>query len=285
MSERQRGTHFVPPLGLDDTILVRHDARRTEGGKDGLQRQHRGVVLLREVAEGKLLAALLDEFQQLCRALVVGEVAPDRLDAGAQIVGVRPAAEHMQVVVALEGHKVAAGEGFMYSRSQHTEVGGDGHGLLVGGVDAVAHTGDVVAGGKSFDPEDTDVLFPARRQGCHAASVRDNAVCVQKFQCLLCTVHRQRIFFQEGGKALHMVAMLMGDKNAVAVGDVQLQLLEGCAGGADAFAHIHDEIPLPTAHDAAVAGGTGIKRDKFRHDKPQQIKPLRLLRSHKNAGT
>ena len=82
-----------------------------------------------------------------------------------------------------------------------------------------------------------------------------------------------------------MVAMLMGDKNAVAVGDVQLQLLEGCAGGADAFAHIHDEIPLPTAHDAAVTGGTGIKRDKFRHDKPQQIKPLRLLRSHKNAGT
>ena len=43
MSERQRGAHFIPPLGLDDTILVRHDARRTEGGKDGLQRQH--VVL------------------------------------------------------------------------------------------------------------------------------------------------------------------------------------------------------------------------------------------------
>ena len=35
---------------------------------------------------------------------------------------------------------------------------------------------------------------------------------------------------------------LMGDKNAVAVGDVQLQLLEGCAGSADAFAHIHDEM-------------------------------------------
>lgn len=33
-----------------------------------------------------------------------------------------------------------------------------------------------------------------------------------------------------------MVAVLMGDKNAVAVGDVQLQFLEGCAGGADAFA-------------------------------------------------
>ena len=42
MSERQRGAHFIPPLGLDDTILVRHDARRTEG--DVYKRQIVGLT-------------------------------------------------------------------------------------------------------------------------------------------------------------------------------------------------------------------------------------------------
>ena len=64
-SERQRGADLVPPLGLDDALPVRHDARRTEGGKNGLQGQRGGVVLLREVAERELLAAPLNEFQQL----------------------------------------------------------------------------------------------------------------------------------------------------------------------------------------------------------------------------
>ena len=183
----------------------------------------------------------------------------------------------MQVVVALQRHEVAVREGFMYDGGQHTEVGGDGHGLFVGGMDAVAHAGHIVAGGEGFDPESPDLCFPARRQGRHVAGWGDDMVLLQKPQRLLRAVHRQRMLFQEGGKPLHMVAVLVGDKDAVAVGGVQLHRLEGRAGGPDALAHIHDEIPLPAAHHAAVAGRTGVKRDKFRHDKPQQTKPLRLL--------
>jgi len=77
-------------------------------------------------------------------------------------------------------------------------------------------------------------------------------VLLQKPQRLLRAVHRQRMLFQEGGKPLHMVAVLVGDKDAVAVGGVQLHRLEGRASGPDALAHIHDEIPLPAAHHAAV---------------------------------
>lgn len=62
----------------------------------------RGVILLREMAEGKLLASLLDQLQQFYRALIVGKVTPVGLDAGAQVVGIPPAAEHVEVVVAFQ---------------------------------------------------------------------------------------------------------------------------------------------------------------------------------------
>ena len=51
-------------------------------------------------------------------------------------------------------------------------------------------------------------------------------VLLQKPQRLLRAVHRQRMLFQEGGKPLHMVAVLVGDKDAVAVTDGKAQRLE-----------------------------------------------------------
>ena len=42
-----------------------------------------------------------------------------------------------------------------------------------------------------------------------------------------------------------MVAVLVGDKDAVAVTDGKAQRLERRRGSAHALAHIHDEIPLP----------------------------------------
>ena len=164
----------------------------------------------------------------------------------------------MQVVVALQRHEVAIREGFMYNGGQHTEVGGDGHGLFVGGMDAVAHAGHIVAGGEGFDPESPDLCFPARRQGRHIAGGGDDMVLLQKPQRLLRAVHRQRMLFQEGGKPLHMVAVLVGDKDAVAVTGGKAQRLERRRGSAHALAHIHNEIPLPAAHHTAVAGGTRI---------------------------
>ena len=65
---------LIAALGLHDAVLFRHDTCRTQGVEHGLQGKRRGVVLLREMAEGKLFASLLDQFQQLCRALIVGEV-------------------------------------------------------------------------------------------------------------------------------------------------------------------------------------------------------------------
>ena len=145
----------------------------------------------------------------------------------------------------------------MHRRREHAKVGCNGHGLTVRGVDAVAHTGHIVAGGKALHAKRAHVLFPAF-QLVQLTAGRYDAVAVQKIQRCRCTVHRQRVLFEEGGKPLHMVAVLVGDKDAVAVTDGKAQRLERRRGSAHALAHIHNEIPLPAAHHTAVAGGTRI---------------------------
>ena len=209
------------------------------------------------MAEGKLLASLLDQLQQLCRALIVGKVAPVGLDAGAQVVGIPPAVEHVEVVVAFQRHQVTAAQGLMHRRGQDSQVGGNGHGLIIRGVDAVAHAGHVVAGGEHRHAEISHILFPAG-QGAQLTAGGHNAVCIQKIQRIICTVYRQRILFEEGGQPLDVVRVLMGDQNARTIADVQAQLLECRRGGAHALSHINDDVLFPRAHHAAIAGGTRV---------------------------
>ena len=210
------------------------------------------------MAQGKLFAAALDEFQKLCGALVVGKVPPHALDAGAQIVGIGSAAQHVQVVVAFQRHKVAAGKRFVHRRGQGAKVGSDGHGLIIRGMDAVAYAGYIVAGGEGLYPEAADVLFPALQRVQFAVGGH-NIVGIQKIQRSRCAVHRQRVLFQEGGKPLDVVAVLVGDKDARAIADGKPQRFERCRGGAHSLAHIHDEVLCTAAHHAAVAGRTGIQ--------------------------
>ena len=82
-SKFQRRADLIPPLGLDDAVFFGNDTGRTKGIEDRLQREHGGIIFLGKMAEGKLLAPLLHQFQELCCALVVGEVAAGGLDAGA----------------------------------------------------------------------------------------------------------------------------------------------------------------------------------------------------------
>ena len=82
-SKFQYRADLIPPLGLDDAVLFGDDTGRTKGVEDRLQREHGGIIFLGKMAEGKLLAPLLHQFQELCCALVVGEVAAGGLDAGA----------------------------------------------------------------------------------------------------------------------------------------------------------------------------------------------------------
>ena len=164
----------------------------------------------------------------------------------------------MEVVVAFQRHEVTTGQRFVHRGRQDAKVGGDGHGLIVRRVDAVTHTGHIVAGGERRHAEIADVLFPAGHAAQFAGRGHD-AVRIQKIQRRGCTVDGQRILFQEGGQALHMVAVLVGHKDARAITDVQVQRLEGRTGRPHALAHINDEVALPTAHHAAVAGRAGIQ--------------------------
>ena len=185
-------------------------------------------------------------------------MSPHALDAGAQIVGVGPAAQHMQVVVAFQRHKVAAGKRFVHRRGQGAKVGSDGHGLIVRGMDAVAHTGHIVAGGERLHPKTADVLFPALQRVQLTVGGHD-IVGIQKIQRSRCAVHRQRVLFEKGGKPLDVVAVLVGDKDACAIADGKPQRFERCHGGAHPLAHIHDKVLCAAAHHAAVAGGAGIQ--------------------------
>ena len=74
-SELQCRAYLVAALCLHDAVLLRHNARRAQRVEHGLQGKRRRVVLLRKMAQRKLFAPFLNEFQQLCRALVVGKVA------------------------------------------------------------------------------------------------------------------------------------------------------------------------------------------------------------------
>ena len=89
-SELQCRAYLVAALCLHDAVFFRHDTGCTQGGEHGLQGKAGRVILLREMAQGELFTAALDQFQKLCGALVVGKVSPHALDAGAQIVGVGP---------------------------------------------------------------------------------------------------------------------------------------------------------------------------------------------------
>ena len=106
----------------------------------------------------------------------------------------------------------------MHRRGQGAKVGGDGHGLIVRGMDAVAHAGYIVAGGERLYLEAADILFPALQRVQFAVGGHD-IVGIQKIQRSRCTVHRQWVLFEEGGKPLDVVAVLVGDKDARAIAD------------------------------------------------------------------
>ena len=81
-SKFQCRADFAAALCLHDAVPVRHNARRTQRIEYGLQRKGGCIVLLREMAQCKLFASLLNELQQLCSALIVGKMAPGALDPG-----------------------------------------------------------------------------------------------------------------------------------------------------------------------------------------------------------
>ena len=107
-------------------------------------------------------------------------------------------------------------------------------------------------------PEAADVLFPALQRVQRTVGGHD-IVGIQKIQRSRCAVHRQRVLFQEGGKPLDVVAVLVGDKDACAIADGKPQRFECCRGGAHPLAHINDKVLCAAAHHAAVAGGAGIQ--------------------------
>ncbi len=72
-SELQCRAYLVAALCLHDAVLFRHDTGCTQGGEHGLQGKGGCVILLREMAQGKLFAAALDQFQKLCGAFIVGK--------------------------------------------------------------------------------------------------------------------------------------------------------------------------------------------------------------------
>ena len=146
----------------------------------------------------------------------------------------------------------------MHRRGERAKVRGDAHCLTVRRVDAVAYAGHVVTGGECPHAECAHVLLPAL-QLVQLTGCRDDPIGIQKIQCSRRAVHRQRVLFEEGGKPLHMIAVLVRDKDAVAVADRKAQRLERRRGGAHALAHIHDEVALTAAHHAAVAGRAGIQ--------------------------
>ena len=145
----------------------------------------------------------------------------------------------------------------MHRRGQGAKVGGDGHGLAVRGVDAVAHAGHVMAGGEHRHAEISHILFPAG-QGAQLTGGGHNAACIQKTQRIVCAVYRQRILFEEGSQPLDVVRVLVGDQNARTIADVQAQLLECRRGSAHTLSHINDDVLFPRAHHAAVAGGARV---------------------------
>lgn len=81
-SKFQCRADFAAALCLHDAVPVRHNARCAQRIEYGLQRKGGCIVLLREMAQCKLFAPLLNELQQLCSALIVGKMAPGALDPG-----------------------------------------------------------------------------------------------------------------------------------------------------------------------------------------------------------
>ena len=75
-----------------------------------------------------------------------------------------------------------------------------------------------MTGGECPHAECTHVLFPAL-QLVQLAGCRDDPIGIQKIQCSRRAIHRQRVLFQEGGKPLDVVAVLVGDKDARTIAD------------------------------------------------------------------
>ena len=155
----------------------------------------------------------------------------------------------------------------MNGGGQNSQVGGDGHHLPLGGGDPVAHAGHVVAGGESPHPESGDLLLGALSgvQDMDRAARRQNSPGLQGLQGIFGPVDRQVMPLEEGGQALDVVAVLMGHQDAAAAGGLQPQLPQGAGGDPDPLAHIDQQVMAAAADHAAIARGTGIKRDEFCH--------------------
>ena len=159
----------------------------------------------------------------------------------------------------------------MYRLGQLAQVGGDGHDLAVRRGDPVPAAGHVVGGGKRGDRKLPDLFRPAPHRDQLGRRGQIAPVC-QKIQGFRQTEHRHIVVFQEHLEPGDMVGVLMGDEDALQIPHRQAQILERAGGDTAAFAHIDKQIALAAAHQAAVAGGTGIQGSKTGHFSPHTQK-------------
>ena len=137
-SELQCRAYLVAALCLHDAVFFRHDTGCTQGGEHGLQGKAGRIILLREMRTGRTFYSRSGSAPEALRSARRWKGVPAPLSMRRADSRGRPAAQHVQVVVAFQRHKVAAGKRLVHRRGQGAKVGGDGHGLIVRGMNAVS---------------------------------------------------------------------------------------------------------------------------------------------------
>ena len=244
---------FVAALCLDQYIPPRLDARCQQHIVNSGQCQLRSVVCLAQMAQSKLFAAVLNQVQQFRRAGTVIQMPPVTGNADLEIIGIGPALQAEPVVVGLQRHQVTPGKMLLHHRSQNPQVGGNGHGAFIRRADAIAAAGHVVAGGKGSHHKGADLLGAAV-DGDGLDGGGQGSPGFQHFQRCCAAVDGNRIMLQKSIQAADMVGVLMGDEDALTVGNGKPQLAQRREGGAAAFAHIHKKIFASVADQRAVSG-------------------------------
>ena len=103
----------------------------------------------------------------------------------------------------------------------------------------------------------------------------------QIFQHRLGGVERERVLFQKDAQALDVVGVLMGDEDALQLGKIRSQLLQGGDSGTAADAKVDEQRALSRIQIGAVAAAAAVKRTEYCH----RMSPLVKTDSAKHCST
>ena len=236
-----------------------------EGAPMGVEGFFGAVVVVAEMAEkhvGELRGPLLGHEP---RGNFVVEMAVVGDDAGLEMVGVGPFAEHLEVVVTLDDHDVDLAHVEAHAVGDRAEVGGDGHARGAVGDEEPAVVRAVVGDVEGRDGEVSDLEFEflVYCAMVFADSAGDGVAPQQSVHGFggAEDVH-VAVVAEEGVDVADVVAVVVGEEDSADLGHGYAVVPQGVDNGHGVDSGVDEESAVAVADVGAVSAGARAEADE-----------------------